>query len=178
MENPYPKGTFNYCAWQKGYEAALSPSEESICAFCPQPPNGPMFFQGGLLAHADCVIRELNKLLDPDFDGVSEPTRMVGYLSHVVSVEEIRTCIRNWMNQNPQHDAGYLEAPLSESDVRSLTQRIHALGIRPRLDREWLINALRDKRIPLPNGQEFYFANDGLAEAVTDAILAKLEAKE
>lgn len=54
------------------------------CAYCHQPPDGPMLRMGDSMAHVDCLIRQLNILLD---DGIGEPKETVGFLSRFEPVQ-------------------------------------------------------------------------------------------
>jgi len=38
------------------------------CAYCNKPADGPMLSMGEMNAHADCVVRALRELLDPDWE--------------------------------------------------------------------------------------------------------------
>ena len=50
------------------------------CSYCKEPADGAMLVMGDSMAHSDCVIQELNKLLDPDYFGEGEPSKVVGIL--------------------------------------------------------------------------------------------------
>ena len=43
-----------------------------LCAYCSREADGPMLVQGNNMAHAECVIRCLNELLDPDWESGKE----------------------------------------------------------------------------------------------------------
>ena len=69
---------------------------EPKCVYCNKPADGPMLRMGEYWAHADCVIRRLNELLDPDWDMGREPEQIVVkkpvvWTSHRV-VERCRQC--------------------------------------------------------------------------------------
>jgi len=53
----------------------------TYCAYCGDEPDGAMLRMGNIMAHATCVIRKLNKLLDPDYEGKGEPDEVVGFLA-------------------------------------------------------------------------------------------------
>jgi len=53
----------------------------AYCAYCGDEPDGAMLRMGNIMAHATCVIRKLNKLLDPDYEGKGEPDEVVGFLA-------------------------------------------------------------------------------------------------
>jgi len=55
---------------------------EALCAYCGKPADGAMLTMGDSMAHADCVIRRLNELLDYNYDGIGEPIKIVGYHKH------------------------------------------------------------------------------------------------
>lgn len=66
----------------------------AICTFCNKPADGPMLTMGKAMAHSDCVIRRLNELLDPFYDGEGEPEQLVGALDRsVVSKDAITTTL-------------------------------------------------------------------------------------
>ena len=50
------------------------------CPYCDKKPDGPMLQMGSSIAHAHCVIRVLNELLDPDWEKGKEPAVLVGWL--------------------------------------------------------------------------------------------------
>lgn len=52
----------------------------NICPYCKKPADAAMLTVGGVILHADCVIRMLNELLDPDWEKGKEPSKTVGYL--------------------------------------------------------------------------------------------------
>ena len=52
-------------------------SETLYCYCCGKPADGAMLGMGQYIAHAFCVIRKLNELLDSSFDGTGEPVRIV-----------------------------------------------------------------------------------------------------
>ena len=51
--------------------------EAPLCYYCDQPADGPMLSIGEVIAHPICVITALNKLLDPDYNGIGEPQRII-----------------------------------------------------------------------------------------------------
>ena len=52
------------------------------CAYCRKSPDGPMLVMGRSWAHAECVIRKLNELLDPEWEDSCGrlPEEIVGFL--------------------------------------------------------------------------------------------------
>ena len=50
---------------------------DTKCIYCHKAPDGAMLTMGKNLAHADCVIRKLNELLDPDYEGVGNPQQII-----------------------------------------------------------------------------------------------------
>jgi hypothetical protein len=56
------------------------PSKTPVCCLCSKDADGPMFIMMGNMAHADCVIKKLNRLLDPDWQVGTLPREIVGYL--------------------------------------------------------------------------------------------------
>ena len=61
----------------------------SKCDVCGKPADGPML--APMFAHADCVIQELNKLIDPDYEGNKEPVRFIGKLAQAHADERAKT---------------------------------------------------------------------------------------
>ena len=55
---------------------------DPICTYCRKPADGPMLEMGCDMAHVDCVVRELNELVDPDYDGQGEPVEFIGWRKH------------------------------------------------------------------------------------------------
>ena len=51
-----------------------------MCYFCNGPANGAMFSMGVHTAHIACVILALNKLIDPDFEGIGNPVESIGWI--------------------------------------------------------------------------------------------------
>ncbi len=51
--------------------------EVQRCCYCDKPADAAMLSMGKLMAHDTCVIRKLNELLDPDYDGTGEPLEIV-----------------------------------------------------------------------------------------------------
>ena len=47
--------------------------EKMECIYCHKKPDGAMLTMGTAIAHAPCVIRKLNELVDPDYKGKGEP---------------------------------------------------------------------------------------------------------
>ncbi len=79
-------------AYFKGREDGLMMAKEAgkeECCYCGKKPDGAMLMMGNQLAHADCAIRKLNELLDPDYDGTSEPEKVVGYLAGYVRLDDV-----------------------------------------------------------------------------------------
>ncbi len=60
------------------------------CFYCGKKPDGAMLKMGTNIAHADCVIRKLNELLDPDWEigDTREPDKIIGSLAGYVKVPE------------------------------------------------------------------------------------------
>jgi len=65
----------------------IEAERESVCAYCKGEPDGAMLAMGKSMAHARCVIKKLNELLDPDYEGEGEPSEIVGFLSRFEPVE-------------------------------------------------------------------------------------------
>lgn len=72
----------------KKIEADIRVYKNPNCCYCPQKADGAMLTVGYRVAHADCVIRKLNELLDPDYDGKGEPAQVVGYLAGYVKLAD------------------------------------------------------------------------------------------
>lgn len=62
--------------------------KKTECCFCEGKPDGTMFRMGNRMAHATCVIRSLNELLDSDFDRVGDPQKVVGCLTGYVKLAD------------------------------------------------------------------------------------------
>lgn len=71
---------------------ALIKEANSICHYCGEKPDGAMLTMGEWMAHATCVIRKLNELLDPEWDGKGEPDKIVGFLAGYVKPSAIKVC--------------------------------------------------------------------------------------
>lgn len=59
---------------------------ETVCPYCEETLDGPVLILKGdkdwkdvHYYHADCIIRMMNELLDPDFDGTGEPEQILRY---------------------------------------------------------------------------------------------------
>ena len=50
---------------------------DDYCHYCGRAADGPMLTMGCHMAHVVCVIRKLNELLDPEFDGAGSPLEIV-----------------------------------------------------------------------------------------------------
>ncbi len=57
------------------------------CWLCGLREDGAMFTMANRSAHATCVIRKLNELFDPDYDGEGEPDKVIGFLAGYVKLE-------------------------------------------------------------------------------------------
>lgn len=51
------------------------------CCYCKGEPDGAMLVMSSQMAHVYCVIRKLNELLDPDYEGKGEPDKIIGFLA-------------------------------------------------------------------------------------------------
>lgn len=59
-----------------------------VCAYCGKEADAAMLVMGDSMAHDKCVVRELNKLLDPDYDGKGEPEQIVQFTAK--TAEDVR----------------------------------------------------------------------------------------
>jgi len=64
--------------------------DKTKCAYCGKKPDGAMLTMNSSMAHADCVIRKLNELLDPDYPCLDEdePIISVAWLDPDQSLPE------------------------------------------------------------------------------------------
>lgn len=74
----------------------------TYCSYCDNEADGAMLVMGNAIAHADCVIRKLNELLDPDFGGAGEPSKIVGFLNYRTGAE-----LRQSIAEQLAKDAGW-----------------------------------------------------------------------
>lgn len=61
---------------------------DSNCWYCGHKADGPMLAMGNQMAHAKCVIRKLNELLDPDYEGKGEPDEVIGFKAGYVKLAD------------------------------------------------------------------------------------------
>ena len=69
-------------------KSLIEPVKEE-CAYCHRKADGAMLTAGTYMAHSDCVIRKLNELLDPDYDGKGDPSEVVAYRQSPVKVRRL-----------------------------------------------------------------------------------------
>jgi len=77
-----------------------------------------------LLTLADCIIHELNKLLDPDWEVGKEPNKVIGYLAGCLPHEEVQTMLDVLSASLPE--VGYL--PVEPVQLKALgSERLDSL---------------------------------------------------
>jgi len=76
--------------------------EKEICAYCGKPADGAMLCMGSTMAHFDCVIRKLNELLDPDYEGEGEPSKIIGSLYKPKPDKDRRSLVATILDQECQ----------------------------------------------------------------------------
>ena len=106
----------------------VSPSAEGCC-YCPKKADGAMLVMGDNMAHADCVIRKLNELLDPDWfmDSDFEPLDVVGFL---VKAQELPLLSDEEMEQHRFFGLHSTPIPMLHVEAISKAQRDKDAGIK------------------------------------------------
>ncbi len=68
--------------------ALIEEAGTETCSYCGKKQDGAMLTMGYSMAHAECAIRKLNELLDPDWGtgDIREPIKVVGFLAGYVKL--------------------------------------------------------------------------------------------
>jgi len=86
------------------------------CCYCGKKPDGAMLTMGSQMAHADCVIRKLNELLDPDWEvgDTREPDKIIGILAGYVVLADDQSLPIRFLHPNDKPNTSYR---LSQQDM-------------------------------------------------------------